>query len=65
MLKDYASYDERTWEEYDRVMAYIKKTNQQAFHTEETLMSRKFFHCPVSPIPYQTCYVKAKNDSNR
>lgn len=38
----------------DKILAKIRKENKSAFHTKETLKTRRFFHRPSSLIEYES-----------
>lgn len=61
LLEEYTRLgDKRSPEEYQKVMKRIITINANAFHTQETLSTRRFWHCPNRPIPYLTCLIPAK-----
>lgn len=45
---------------YNALMKMLTTYNHEAFHTKLTLVSRKFYHCPNSAIPFHTCIVAKK-----
>lgn len=40
--------------ELDIAIAEVKKAYPQFFHTQETLILRRFYHKPKHPIPYRS-----------
>lgn len=45
---------------YKAMIARMMQYNANAFHTKDTLVTRKFYHCPITPIPYHSCQVPFK-----
>lgn len=58
LLLEYARSPIKRREDYEFMIDHLKFLNAYAFHNANTLSGRHFYHCPVSPIPYKTCYRK-------
>ena len=47
-------------ERYRALMRMLTTYNHDAFHSKLTLATRKFYHCPISTIPYGSCCIARK-----
>jgi hypothetical protein len=58
LLVDYSRSKNKKEEEYEKLIDELVFINPDAFHTKKTLHSRRFFHCPITSIPFSTCLIK-------